>query len=149
MPFMCVTCRQIRFVWMYIGSPLLYCTVPHKQLIVPTQTHVQLSVSFVEYHTRIKACIMFEREILSFYCPCLFQTTLTYPMNVRFRGWLKSTKQCSPHRDVHACCMSYDFPHFKPNVYIHRIKVGDWVSMDCIWNWQDLLGSISPLLNFI
>lgn len=129
-PFMCVTYRQIRFC-LDIGSPLLFCTTQttsriHKHTHTHTPNH---SISAVECHTRIKACIEL-KEILSYYCPRSFETALTCPMNVRFWGWLKPTKLCSLFRnDVYAKSI-----HFVWGTIFHILN---WLSLNSIWNWQD------------
>ena len=126
MPFMCVTYRQIRFVWILV-SP--YCSAPHKQLLVFTTTHTRLTISSVEYHTRIKAWIEL-KEILSYYCPRSFETTLTCPMNVRFWGWLKPTKLNSV---LYRCVWYVNIVSLLQTEY----TMSEWPSQKFIWNWQD------------
>lgn len=117
MPFMCVTCRQIRFVWIYIGSPSLFCTTQTTRCSHThshTQSHVQVSVSLVECHTRNKACIKLN-EILSYYCPCLLRNSSNMSNERSISRMIKINKTQHTLQHVHVFCMSYDFPHFKPN----------------------------------
>lgn len=115
MPLMCVTCRQIRFVWILVPP---HCSVSYKQHFALTHSRTHKWAYHSVNATRVFNAWTELNEILSHLLSSFIRNN-THMSNERSisRMGRRPAKHRSRCIDVHGqlidVCMSYVFPHFK------------------------------------